>query len=210
MTALSSNAHRSHVIVERRPGGIVEELVDVVRRQSDEIGELPGEQGFDPLASVQGCEAGITIVAEKERARERAIEVRKCDQHVVAPRPDVQRSRIDEMGTVSRRRHGQLLVGVIEWNDVDAPASGLRDEVAHSRSTSVGTEDCSDIRVVLQPAWLVTKSQSPGGEVAANAPLVEGDGDPATRFGCVQQRRRERLSGDGVDHLIIPDPVRLQ
>ena len=72
-------------------GGVLEELLLEIGEERNRVREAPLEEPPDILFRLERFEALLSGVRQKQRRREAAVGVRQRDQHVLAPRPDVER-----------------------------------------------------------------------------------------------------------------------
>src|ERR1700733_10906207 len=132
-------------------------------------------------------EAFSALEWQKENARERAVDIRQRNQHVVTPRPDVKGVGLERMLPIETGRNGQLFVAVIEILLGKTEATQLEHLSPQCRGCTIaanhnlGRWSCFFSRV------LVTQSDCAGFQVVANAALMEVDG--RSRFlRCIHER----------------------
>jgi hypothetical protein len=89
---------------------VLEELARHVRHQRDGVGKMPAEEIIDRVPAVERREAVRAAQWQKQRHCKAAVQVRQCDQHEAAARPDMQRMLLDLVCAGGRGGQRQFLV----------------------------------------------------------------------------------------------------
>ena len=155
-------------------------------------------------------EARRALERQEERAGEAPLGVGQGDEHEGAPRPDVQRVRLEPVASPVERRDRQLLVPVVERLLRAAVSRQREKRFAQDRRAPVGADDDPAVLLARGPRGRVPHDQPAAGHVDPLDPGVEPEPDAARPLGERHQRPVEPGAGERVDALRVVLPVPLE
>ena len=195
---------------DQRSRGIVEVQRGQIGHQHRRIGELRLEK-VQYLPRVQ--EAGETVIAfvgEEEGAGKAAVQIRQRDQHVQAPRPDVEGIGLHPVRAVRPCWNGQFLVSVGQVLLREVEPAHVHHRGSYGRSGAVHTDDPLRAERVDVIGRVVPDIQHTGAELHPRAPGVEMQSYAVLPLRGAEQDPVQFAAGYGVDDLFVPLAVGLE
>ena len=140
------------------------------RDQGQGIREIRGEEAPQFAGALQLGEAGTAVPGQEQGDGETAVQVGQRDQHVAAPRPDMQGMLLHAMAAVRGGGDGEFLVGVGQDVFHHFHAAMAHQRLAHGRAAAVGGDQGGGVDAVTAPARLFHQADVTRVEVHVCAP----------------------------------------
>jgi len=149
--------------------------------------------------------AMVAFAGQEKHGRKAAVDVGHGDHHVAAPRPHVERVRVQRRLALRAWGYRQLLVAGVQHFLRDSHARCPLHAAANAGSRAVRAEQ--DLEVQLTGVVERQRARAP---VDGLQRLAEVDADLAGRLCCIQQAADQPLPADAVQGLVGVNAVGLQ
>ena len=168
---------------------------------------MPAEEIIDRVPAVERREAVRAAQRQEQRHRKAAVQVRQCDQHEAAARPDVQRMLLNLVRAGGRGGQRQLLVTVLEHVLGDAHAELPGHRAPHDRSCAVGRDQRRHAQTLRVASHLVQHRELVAVEVDRTRGVQKLRAYAVHALRVIEQHAIETRPRHGEDHLVRALPV---